>query len=64
MKNIHTKALIKGKVIKAQKFETQRGTYTINIIRYRGELYFYKYLDGVLMECCNLSGKDKEDEEE
>lgn len=49
------KAANDGKVIKTQNFVTARGVYQLVFIRYKDEIYFYKHLNGKLVECCNLS---------
>lgn len=56
--NCLTKAQLvamKGHNIKIQHFSTEKGAYTIFIKEYCDELYFYKTLDGELVECVNLS---------
>ena len=45
----------KGTVIKTQNFVTARGVYQIVLIRYNYDIYFYKHLNGKMVECCNLS---------
>ena len=44
-----------GKLLKYQVFETERGKYLLSFRRYKGEIYFYKYLNGELTECVNLN---------
>lgn len=51
------KAHILGSLIKQNSFHTKRGTYVINLYNYEGEIFFYKYKDGQLVECVNLSEK-------
>lgn len=46
---------MKGRNIKLQHFTTEKGYYTITIKEYCGDLYFYKTLNGELVECVNLS---------
>lgn len=46
---------VKGHDVKLQHFSTVKGYYTIAIKEYCGDLYFYKTLNGELMECVNLS---------
>jgi hypothetical protein len=53
-------AITEGKVIKTQSFETLKGTYAITLIRHKGEIFFYKYLNSKLVECCNLNQKKGE----
>lgn len=60
MKTDCMEAITAGKVVKTQSFETERGTYAIALIRHKGEIYFYKYLNGKIVECCNLSKKKGE----
>lgn len=55
MKPYYMDALKKGTVVKSQKFETERGVYTVTLIRYKREVYFFKDLNGTIVECCNLN---------
>ena len=55
MRKDFEKAANEGKVIKTQNFVTARGVYQIVMINYKGEIYFYKHLNGKIVECCNLS---------
>lgn len=55
MLHIFTKAINHGKVVKTQSFETDKGVYKINLIRYDNDIYFVKYQDEKIVECCNLS---------
>lgn len=55
MLHIFTKAINHGKVVKTQSFETDKGVYKINLIRYENDIYFVKYQDEKIVECCNLS---------
>lgn len=49
------KALNHGKVIKSQKFETDKGVYKIDLIRYQEMIYMAKYQNDKIVEVCNLS---------
>lgn len=49
------KALKHGEIIKIQKFATMKGVYVITLVRYENEIYFFKDLNGQLVECCNLN---------
>ena len=55
MKTEYEKALTKGTVIKTNTFTTALGFYKICLYRYHRDIYFFKYRDGQLMECVNLS---------
>lgn len=48
-----------GKILKMNKFETQRGVYIIYNILYNGDIYFVKLRDGDraenILEAVNLS---------
>lgn len=51
------KAVSMGPLIKSNSFETPKGKYRIDIREYKGDIYFFKYRDGDLLECCNLNKK-------
>lgn len=51
------KALKYGVVVKDQSFMTERGCYQIVLVRHKESVYFFKYLNGKIVECCNLSKK-------
>lgn len=55
MRKDFAKAANEGTVIKNQNFVTTRGVYQIVFVRYKNDIYFYKYQNGKLVECCNLS---------
>ena len=55
MKTQNEKALLDGISIKTNVFTTDRGVYTINLREYNGDIYFFKYRDGELVECLNVS---------
>lgn len=55
MKPYYMDALKKGAVVKSQKFDTEKGTYGISLIRYKNEIYFFKDLNGTIVECSNLN---------
>ena len=50
-----TRMLREGTIIKSNTFDTAKGCYTIRIILYKGNLYFYKMLNGSVVEIVNLS---------
>lgn len=52
-------ALVLGRVVKSNTFVTERGTYKIDIRLWRKKVYFFKYKDGVLVECMKLYGEKK-----
>lgn len=55
MKNIYKKAIEQGKILKHQSFETSKGLYTLFLVRYKDDIFFFKYKDGDIVECHNLS---------
>ena len=52
------KALKNGEIIKSQSFETPKGVYVITLIRYRRDIYFFKDLNGKIVECFNVSRRN------
>lgn len=44
-----------GYLIKSNSFDTPKGRYRIDIREHQGNIYFFKYRDGDLLECCNLN---------
>lgn len=52
------KARVLGDLVKKNIFKTERGVYVIVIYNWKGEIYFYKHLNGKLVECVNLSKKE------
>lgn len=44
-----------GKLLKTQVFDTERGKYLLTFRRYKGGIYMFKYLDGKLLECGDLT---------
>ena len=55
MQHIFVKAINRGRVVKTQSFETDKGVYKIDLIQFENDIYFVKYQDGKIVECCNLS---------
>lgn len=55
MKYEYIKAVRHGKIIKQQNFPTEKGVYTISLVRYNDNIYFYKQLNEKIVECCNLN---------
>lgn len=55
MKYKNYEAIKNGEIVKNQAFITERGAYQITLLRYKNEIYFCKYLNGKLVECCNLN---------
>ena len=49
------KAASEGVVIKNQNFVTVRGVYQMIFVRYENDIYFFKHLNGHLVEYSNLS---------
>lgn len=54
MKQEFVKAILHGYMIIEQRYETEKGVYTIRIVRYSDSEYFIKYLNDRVVECCNL----------
>lgn len=44
-----------GETLIDNSFETAKGKYQIVIRRHRNDIYLFKYRDGKLLECQNLS---------
>lgn len=59
MKRKFQKALEDGTNIKTLIFATDKGVYTINLREWNGDIYFFKYRDGEIVECLNLSKQAK-----
>lgn len=57
MKPEFVKAASRGPLIKSNSFDTPKGKYRIDLREYDGDIYFFKYRDGQLLECCNLNKK-------
>ena len=55
MQKMFENALISGRVVKSNTFETERGSYKIEIVAYKKDLYFFKYKEDELVECLNLT---------
>ena len=55
MKDIFVEAFRTGSIVKDQKFNTDRGVYRITLVQYQNDIYFYKFRDGKIVECNNLS---------
>lgn len=55
MKHEYICAETKGRVLLDNRFETEKGKYQITIRRYNSDIYFFKYRNGNLLECQNLS---------
>lgn len=55
MKYEYLEALENGDIVKVQVFKTDIGVYRITLIRYKGDVYFFKCRDEELVECINLS---------
>ena len=50
------KAINRGVVVKSQKFTTKDDTvYRIDLIRFEFQVYFVKYKNDKIVECCNLN---------
>lgn len=69
MKYRFIEALKNGEVVKSQTFETDKGVYQITLIRYKNDIYYFKYRNGKIVECNNLTRsktrfvKEKNDEQ-
>lgn len=55
MKYRFIEAFKNGDIVKDQKFNTDKGVYRITLVRYKNDIYFYKFRDGKIVECNNLS---------
>lgn len=55
MKMEFIKAQNHGDVVNTQVYETARGIYELIFVRHNNEVYSFKYLNGKLVECHNLS---------
>lgn len=55
-------AAAEGEVLVSNRFETSKGHYLILIRKYHGDIYFFKYRDGNLLECQNLSKVNAKEE--
>lgn len=55
MKQEFITAMNHGDIVNTQIFETERGIYELIIVRHNEEVYSFKYLNGKLVECHNLS---------
>lgn len=55
MKYRFIEALKNGEVVKNQEFETDKGVYKITLIRYKNDIYYFKYKNGKIVECNNLT---------
>lgn len=55
MKKEFIDAINNGEIVKIQDFDTNKGAYRLIIVVSDGNVYLYKYLDGEMVECCNLS---------
>lgn len=57
MKSEFEKARALGTLVKSNTFQTERGLYRIDLYLWEDKVYFFKYRDGELLECCNLNKK-------
>ena len=55
MKREFEKASTLGRLLLSNSFDTPKGRYRIDIREYEGNIYFFKYRDGSLLECRNLN---------
>lgn len=55
MKKEFIDAINDGELVKNQVFVTDRGTYKLMHVRKGVDIYFYKYLNDELVECCHLN---------
>ena len=44
-----------GDILIDNSFETEKGKYQVVIRKYHSDIYFFKYRDGHLLECQDLS---------
>lgn len=50
-----------GTILKVNNFSTDRGYYTIRLIKYENNIFFHKMKDGNLVELKNLSKGENKD---
>ena len=55
MKKEFIDAIFEGEIVKQQTFITEKGAYQLFMVRRENDIYFYKYLNGEMVECCNLN---------
>ena len=55
MQHEFVRAINHGKVVKSQSFVTDKGTYRIDLIKFEDYIYFAKYQNDKIVECCNLN---------
>ncbi len=55
MKKEFINAIFEGEIVKQQTFITEKGAYQLFMVRRENDIYFYKYLNSKMVECCNLS---------
>lgn len=55
MKKEFIDAIFEGEIVKQQAFITEKGVYQLFMVRRENDIYFYKYLNGKMVECCNLN---------
>ena len=55
MKLEYINAINEGEIVKNQQFVTEKGTYDVILVRNGTDVYFYKYLNREMVECCNLT---------
>ena len=55
MKKEFINAIFEGEIVKQQTFITEKGAYKLFMVRRENDIYFYKYLNNNMVECCNLS---------
>lgn len=59
-KNILSEELLNyGERLKENSFETVRGIYTIMLIKYENDIFFYKMKNGEVVEIINLFKGEK-----
>lgn len=55
MKYEFIEAYKNGDIVKDQKFNTDKGVYRITLVRYNNDIYFFKFRDGKIVECNNMT---------
>lgn len=60
MQKEYCEALELGLCIKRNVFSTEKGIYTIKIVAYRNDIYFFKWKNTKLVECLNLSEMERQ----
>lgn len=62
-KNPKSEELLRyGVLLKENSFGTERGLYTIRLIKHKNDIFFHKMKDGDVVEIKNLSKEEKQED--